>query len=68
LKKSHQGQTGCGKRPILGNFDEEHPSGAEAHIDFKRFAARLKSCPDTIQSLKIILQAAQKSTCIPKML
>ena len=30
---------GCGS----GNFDEGHPSGAEARIDFKRFAARLYS-------------------------
>jgi hypothetical protein len=27
---------------------EEHPSGAEALVDFARLAARLKSCPDTI--------------------
>jgi hypothetical protein len=29
---------------------EERPSGAEAHLHSRTFAARLKSCPDTIHS------------------
>ena len=30
-----------------GDFPEEHPSGAKAHVDIAAFTARLKSCPDT---------------------
>jgi probable DNA repair protein len=34
-----------------GEFPEEHPSGAKAHIDIAALTARLKSCPDTKQDL-----------------
>jgi hypothetical protein len=35
-------------------------AGAKAHLYYEQFAARLKSCPDTMHSPKIILQVAQK--------
>jgi hypothetical protein len=36
---------------ILDETPEKHTSGAEAHVDFAAFAARLKSCPDTVTYL-----------------
>ena len=36
----------------MGSMRENHPAGAEAHIDSIAFAARLKSCPVTKQILE----------------
>jgi hypothetical protein len=39
--------------------ENNKPQGAKAQHDYVALAARLKSCPDTIYSQKVILQEAQ---------
>jgi hypothetical protein len=44
------------KTGIDGEIIGERPSGAKALVDFKRFSARLKSCPDASRCIDEKLQ------------